>query len=96
VPLEGTVYKFLFHDSAKVKGSAFSIYPLPTRGKLYFNLLETTPAFISVSDLLGRILINNIKLQDNQMDISNLRSGMYYISLTQGVHIDSKKVILTR
>jgi len=97
VPPEGTIYRFLFHDSAKVNGPpVFSIYPVPTQGKLYFKLIETGLTYVTINDMLGRPVVDHIKLQENNLDISDLRNGMYYVTVTQGERRDNQKIILTR
>jgi len=96
-PPDGMLYRFVYHDSEKIKTPvSFAIYPVPTRDFLHFNLVETAPAYITVTNLLGHILLDRKKLIDNELDISSLPSGMYYVTVYQNTRIDNQKVILIR
>ncbi len=49
-------------------------YPNPTTGNIYLS----EPANISLSDLSGKLLLE--EKNTNQLDISSLPAGMYFLS----------------
>ncbi len=56
-----------------------SIYPNPTADIINFSLkgLETTPA--SVVDINGKTVLNTVISTDNNINVANLRSGVYFV-----------------
>lgn len=69
-----------------------SIYPNPTTDYLYINSdLDITE--IQISDLNGRI-INDLKFQDNKMNLASLQTGIYFAKITDiNGKILTKKII---
>jgi polyhydroxybutyrate depolymerase len=58
------------------------IYPNPTRTELNLNISISDKNEISISNLLGQVLIQ--AKNQNRIDISNLTSGIYIITITKG------------
>ncbi|MFK7949364.1 MAG: serine hydrolase [Saprospiraceae bacterium] len=67
-----------------------TIYPNPTAGILNIKTAELIEN-IEVYSTFGQLLLNR-KVVDNQLDISNLESGIYYLKIT----LENGKVITER
>ena len=57
-----------------------SIYPNPANNKLFFQNNRNNKLSYTISDVLGRILLKNLDIQNNEIDISSLSQGLYFIS----------------
>ena len=68
-----------------------SIYPNPAKTQLNVNVAQIEIDEISISNLLGQVLIN--KKNKNTIDIYSLTSGIYIITITQGQNKYTKKFI---
>jgi polyhydroxybutyrate depolymerase len=67
------------------------IYPNPAWSELYLNISETDKTAILVTNLLGKVLI---KAQNqNRIDISNLKNGIYVITISQGQNKQTQKFV---
>ena len=74
---------------------AVIVYPSPTRGMVYINNkseLEITN--VNVFNAKGELLLKNDKGINNQIDLSSLNSGFYYINFKLGNIKVTKKIIL--
>jgi polyhydroxybutyrate depolymerase len=67
------------------------IYPNPSKTELYLSISRTDKNEISISSLLGKVLIQT--KNQNRIDISNLTNGIYIITIKQGKLIQSQKFI---
>lgn len=67
------------------------IYPNPAKTELYLNISQTEEIEISVSNLFGQVLINTHN--QNPVDISNLKNGIYVITISQGQNKQTQKFI---
>jgi alpha/beta superfamily hydrolase len=67
------------------------IYPNPARTELYLSISQTDKSEVSVSSLIGQVLIKTHNL--NIIDISNLPNGIYMITITQGQIKQTQKFI---
>jgi hypothetical protein len=68
-----------------------SIYPNPARTELYLSISQTDNSEVSVSNLIGQVLIKTQNL--NVIDISNLPNGIYMLTITQGKIKQTQKCI---
>ena len=67
------------------------IYPNPARTELYLSISQTDKSEISVSNLLGQVLIKT--QNQNHIDISNLTNGIYMITISKGQTKQTQKFI---
>lgn len=67
------------------------IYPNPARTELNLNLSNTETSDISISNILGQVLIHSEN--QNRIDISSLTNGVYIIAITQGQFKQTQKLI---
>jgi polyhydroxybutyrate depolymerase len=58
------------------------IYPNPATTELYLNISQAEKIEISISNLLGQLLIKT--QNQNRIDVSNLTDGIYIITITHG------------
>jgi hypothetical protein len=72
----------------------FKIYPNPaTNGYLYVTSKLNGAKNISVFDVLGKQVLKN-KLNGERLDISSLKSGVYFLTIEQGKSSTTKKLII--
>ena len=61
--------------------SKFSIYPNPTDGIVYIDIPESK-ATVRISDILGKLVkVANLSSNQSSIDLSTLKSGMYFIEI---------------
>jgi hypothetical protein len=76
-----------------IVSSDVKLFPNPVSDKLNFNLTNDDFAHsIAIFDVNGREVINS-KLSQNHLDVSVLKSGIYFVSLTTDKGIVNKKFI---
>jgi hypothetical protein len=71
--------------------SSIQVYPNPTQGHLLFS---SEVDQVDVTDLHGRLVMNNLSGRYSGLDISALPKGVYVIRLTKGDVISLHKVVL--
>ena len=73
------------------------IYPNPTQDELIIEI--SAKAIVSVYDVVGKKVIDNINLQsgENSIDVSTLRSGIYFVLIgNDGGEVHTEKVVIAR
>ena len=84
------------HDSSLGLGdneiSLFSIYPNPTSDVVNFNSINELQ--IDVTDINGKRIMNKTISPNGQLDISNLNSGIYFVTATDGINSNVEKLIV--
>jgi hypothetical protein len=83
------------HDFSKID---FKLYPNPTTSELNLLLPNQGATEIKIVNLEGRVLLSkNVKANENVseqvIDISNLSSGMYFVTMKQGDKIGQKSFV---
>jgi hypothetical protein len=63
------------------KQDAIEIYPNPTTGLLSIRGLKTSTEECKIFDAFGKVM-KQFKIDNSQLDISNLSNGLYFISIT--------------
>jgi hypothetical protein len=76
-------------DSEK---NSFSLYPNPANDKLFLKSSESNFS-ISITDINGRIVKSILKTVSNEIDISALKSGMYFITIGTSEGNSTRKFI---
>lgn len=75
-------------DKITIKAGEFKVYPNPTTNttKMYFTLENGQSAFVTVTDLVGKIVLEKKELTNknngNEIDLTNLAPGSYLILYT--------------
>ncbi len=65
--------------------NGWKIYPNPATHQLHIELVETTD--IAIIDLTGKIIRQEtLKAGDNNLNVSELPSGMYFVKSASGAH----------
>lgn len=74
----------------------FSLFPNPSDGQVTFQLpLDNNQAKVSVFDYLGKTLIQkSIYAANNTLDVSNLKSGIYFVRIQTDTKVGTKKLII--
>ncbi len=78
------------HDLSKKSAELF--YPNPTTGNIKINLTQI--ANIKLFDRFGQTLIIKESFNENQLDLSYLSDGIYFIQIQTGNNIALKKIII--
>ncbi len=76
-------------DSEK---NSFSVYPNPANDRLFIKSSKTEFS-VSVTDINGRIINSFKNLTSNEIDVSALKTGMYFITITSSEGKITKKFI---
>lgn len=80
-------------DDHGVSGkNIFILYPNPTNHSLSIKRLNNNPLYFKISNLQGQSLMKGI-VEDSNIDVSNLSSGVYFIELNDSGKSVSKKFI---
>lgn len=61
---------------------SFSIYPNPAQEIITIKGLNSETYTARIIDLSGKLIQNNIQLSNSKLNISNLQSGVYFLSIT--------------
>lgn len=85
------VYKFHYSDFVGINETtantiALKVYPNPVKDRLNVNYLFERQTFALICDNLGRVIKNVVLQGVDDIDISELNSGFYYLVLTGGEH----------
>lgn len=74
----------------------FSIYPNPTSKQIVINTNKTSPKIkVQITDVIGQIVMSsNITDINTSVDISNLKSGIYIVTLSLENRTSSRKLIV--
>jgi hypothetical protein len=72
----------------------YSVYPNPTGEILFFS--ENIDAEISVFDNVGKLVLRNRLNQSNQLNISSLAEGVYYMRISTDKTTDVIKISVVR
>lgn len=87
----------LNNNSASVSAitnNEFEIYPNPTHNIVFIHAEKETNYHVILTDINGKI-IRKIEFDntDNQLDISNISKGIYFISITSNNDTNTYKII---
>ncbi|MCB0471036.1 MAG: S8 family peptidase, partial [Flavobacteriaceae bacterium] len=66
------------------------IHPNPVSSTLHLNASEGSPILVSVTDTLGKRVVEDETLYNNQLDVSQLKSGLYFLNIHSS---ESHKII---
>jgi hypothetical protein len=79
----------------KVKESNLSVYPNPANDKITIEIPEgQTPGQLSIINLDGEVvLMYSLIKPKTQIDVSNLRGGVYFIRLTTKFKVCVEKFV---
>jgi hypothetical protein len=69
------------------------IFPSPAQNKLIIQSAINDFDSVSITDINGRIITSIKKLASNEIDVSALKAGMYFISITSSEGKSTKKFI---
>ncbi len=68
------------------------MYPNPAKSHIYIQSAEKILT-ISLSNILGEIVINKRDLENRTIEISNLKNGIYFLNIkTKSGHITKKLI----
>lgn len=103
-PANGTIYRFTPSAATSIGANAelqsVTVFPNPTNSFLSINLNSDYDQQLNlvVTDLSGRVTqtsVNTLKAGNNntELDCSQWAAGVYYLQLTTGVTIWTKKIV---
>lgn len=72
-------------------GPSFRVYPIPAGEKIYFEI--SSSCRIRITDLAGDILLER-QLQENFVDVSSFKNGMYWMEIFGTNQPERKKIII--
>ncbi len=94
-PVFGAAHYFTGINTAAAKSSSITVYPNPANDKLFikFNSGASEKINYSITDLFGRVVLENKSNMPEYIDISSLSEGVYFIRITDGTQAVSNKFI---
>ncbi len=69
------------------------VFPNPTQNKLIIHSAIHDFESVSITDINGRIVMDFVDTNSKEIDVSNLKAGMYFITITSSEGKISKKFI---
>ena len=73
--------------------NSVKMYPNPAKGVVNFTSASNADLDIAVYDLLGKEVLRANAVQ-SQLNISSLNPGMYFVNMTQGTTVSTKKLVV--
>ena len=77
--------------------NTINVYPNPTNGKLYIRGLKSNIQTLDIYNLLGVKVYSIANLQHqllNEIDLSGLQKGIYFMNIYDGDKIHTQKIVL--
>ena len=93
------VDSFATLNNKKFNEARFSIFPNPAKDivELKFNKSISDKINISVYNIQGKLILNSKRALQNsatQINVSSLKSGMYFLKVNDGVNDVTQKLIV--
>ena len=73
--------------------NAVKMYPNPAKGFVNFSSASNVALDVAVYDMLGKQVLRANAVQ-SQLNISSLNPGMYFVNMTQGSNVSTKKLLV--
>ena len=73
--------------------NAVKMYPNPAKGVVNFSSASNEVLDVAVYDMLGKQVLRANAVQ-SQLNISSLNPGMYFVNMTQGSKVSTKKLLV--
>jgi hypothetical protein len=70
-----------------------NMYPNPAKGFVNFSSASNETLDVAVYDMLGKEVLRANAVQ-SQLNISSLNPGMYFVNMTQGSNVSTKKLLV--
>tara|TARA_B100001758_G_C18416906_1_gene620851 strand:+ start:9637 stop:10992 length:1356 start_codon:yes stop_codon:yes gene_type:complete len=85
----------IISSSLNINSENISIYPNPNKGMLFFKSSINIQNII-ITNIIGEIILSTNISSSNQIDISSLKNGVYFISINVGNATINKKIVLSK
>ena len=69
------------------------MYPNPANDFVNFYSVSNDVLEVAIYDMLGKQVLRSDLVQ-SQLNISSLHPGMYFVNITQGAYVTSKKLVV--
>ena len=73
--------------------SSVKMYPNPANDFVSFYSVSNAVLEVAIYDMLGKQVLRSDLVQ-SQLNISSLHPGMYFVNITQGAYVTSKKLVV--
>jgi hypothetical protein len=73
--------------------NSVKMYPNPAKGFVNLSSASNEALDVAVYDMLGKEVLRANAVQ-SQLNISNLNPGMYFVNMTQGTNVSTKKLLV--
>jgi murein DD-endopeptidase MepM/ murein hydrolase activator NlpD len=96
---DGTTYehKFYILDPVTVASAGVSkaiVYPNPASNTLHLSNVKA--GRVEIADVLGKTVFTQDKFSGDQIDISALQTGMYYLKIISGSELSTQKIVVQK
>jgi len=80
------------------ESSGISVYPNPAINQLVIHFPSTGNYQVAFESISGQIICNavSVSVSDLSMDVSRLKSGIYFIHILHEGHSETKKIMISR
>jgi hypothetical protein len=84
------------NEASPEVGWDYTMYPNPAREGFFFGFSDEVPKDIVIGDLAGRQLLalRNINSKVQYIPLGQLAKGVYWVRVSDGVHMKAKKLII--
>jgi hypothetical protein len=88
-------------DNAVIINDDFNVYPNPANNIIYFDRngnLNSSDYSIEMFNLSGQVMLSSITSLSNQLDVSNINNGIYFIRFIniETHQVITKKIIISK
>jgi len=73
--------------------NSVKMYPNPANDFVNFYSVSNDVLEVAIYDMLGKQVLRSDLVQ-SQLNISSLHPGMYFVNITQGAYVTSKKLVV--
>lgn len=86
------------NSTQSVENLGFETYPNPTNGLITVKSNNASDrTVVNVLDISGKVILNtSFKNSSEVIDLSTFNEGVYFIQLSNGEAVETKKIILTK
>lgn len=92
-----TTFPFSFMSNQKfADANAVRVYPNPSSGLVYLSGIEAAIQALEVFDISGKKVMTATNFTGNNLDLAELRDGIYFIKMQTDQGILNKKIVIRK
>jgi len=97
-PVFGSTADFVGVTENTISENSYTVYPNPARDILCIRSGGTIAhkTFYSITDIYGRMVIENQPSTDDKIDVSTLTNGVYFLKIVSDSSVSINKFIISK